>query len=164
VVTDYMEKAGLQKTHLDEMGFNLVGYGCTTCIGNSGPLPDKIAKAVETGDLVVAAVLSGNRNFEGRVNPHTKANYLASPPLCVAYAWQVMLNIDLKTEPLGTGSDGQPVYLKDIWPTNAEIDAVMARCVTPEMFKPRYADVFKGPDTVAEHCSVPEGLTYAVGR
>jgi aconitate hydratase len=159
VVTDYMEKAGLQKP-LDEMGFNLVGYGCTTCIGNSGPLPDKIAKAVETGDLVVAAVLSGNRNFEGRVNPHTRANYLASPPLCVAYAIAGNVNIDLKTEPLGTGSDGQPVYLKDIWPTTAEIAEVMARCVTPEMFRARYADVFKGP-TQWQALPVPEGLTYA---
>ena len=144
VVTDYLAKAGLQK-QLDELGFNLVGYGCTTCIGNSGPLPDKIAKAVETGDLVVAAVLSGNRNFEGRVNPHTKANYLASPPLCVAYAIAGNVGIDLKTEPLGTGSDGKPVFLKDIWPTNAEIEAAIRQCLTPEMFRSRYADVFKGP-------------------
>ncbi len=158
VVTDYLAKAGLQ-THLDALGFNLVGYGCTTCIGNSGPLPDKIAKAVESGDLVVAAVLSGNRNFEGRVNPHTKANYLASPPLCVAYALAGNVGIDLKTEPLGIGSDGQPVYLKDIWPTNAEIDAVMKQCLTAEMFKSRYADVFKGPEQW-QKLSVPEGLTY----
>ncbi len=159
VVTDYLAKAGLQ-THLDALGFNLVGYGCTTCIGNSGPLPDKIAKAVETGDLVVAAVLSGNRNFEGRVNPHTKANYLASPPLCVAYALAGNVGIDLKTEPLGTGSDGQPVYLKDVWPTNAEIDAVMKQCLTAEMFRTRYADVFKGPEQW-QKLPVPEGLTYA---
>ncbi len=158
VVTDYLAKAGLQ-THLDALGFNLVGYGCTTCIGNSGPLPDKIAKAVESGDLVVAAVLSGNRNFEGRVNPHTKANYLASPPLCVAYALAGNVGIDLKTEALGKGSDGQPVYLKDIWPTNAEIDAVMKQCLTAEMFKSRYADVFKGPEQW-QKLSVPEGLTY----
>jgi aconitate hydratase len=158
VVTDYMVKAGLQ-ADLDAVGFNLVGYGCTTCIGNSGPLPEKIAKAVETGDLVVAAVLSGNRNFEGRVNPHTKANYLASPPLCVAYALAGNVKIDLKTEPLGTGSDGKPVYLRDIWPTNAEIAATIAQCLTPEMFRSRYADVFKGPPQW-QKLAVPEGLTY----
>jgi aconitate hydratase len=158
VVTDYLAKAGLQKP-LDELGFNLVGYGCTTCIGNSGPLPDKIAKAVETGDLVVAAVLSGNRNFEGRVNPHTKANYLASPPLCVAYAIAGNVGIDLKTEPLGTGSDGKPVFLKDIWPTNAEIEAAIRQCLTPEMFRSRYADVFKGPEQW-QKLSVPQGMTY----
>jgi aconitate hydratase len=159
VVTDYLAKAGLQAP-LDALGFNLVGYGCTSCIGNSGPLPDKIAKAVESGDLVVAAVLSGNRNFEGRVNPHTKANYLASPPLCVAYALAGNVKIDLKTEPLGVGKDGQPVYLKDIWPTNAEIAATIKQCLTAEMFRTRYADVFKGPEQW-QKLPVPQGLTYA---
>ncbi len=158
VVTDYMAKANLQKD-LDALGFNLVGYGCTTCIGNSGPLPDKIAKAVEAGDLVVAAVLSGNRNFEGRVSPHTKANYLASPPLCVAYALAGNVKIDLKTEPLGIGSDGQPVYLRDIWPSNAEIAETIAQCLTAEMFRTRYADVFKGPPQW-QKLPVPQGMTY----
>ena len=158
VVTDYLTKAGLQ-ADLDAIGFNLVGYGCTTCIGNSGPLPEKIAKAVETGDLVVAAVLSGNRNFEGRVNPHTKANYLASPPLCVAYALAGNVKIDLKTEPLGTDTNGKPVYLKDIWPSNAEIAATIAQCLTSDMYRSRYADVFKGPPQW-QQLPVPEGLTY----
>jgi aconitate hydratase len=144
VVTDYLTKAGLQ-ADLDKLGFNLVGYGCTTCIGNSGPLPAHIAKAVEAKDLTVAAVLSGNRNFEGRVNPHVKANYLASPPLCVAYALAGNLHIDLYKDPLGTGSDGKPVFLKDIWPTNAEIRSTVEACLTSDMFKSRYADVFKGP-------------------
>lgn len=144
VVTDYLDKAGLTP-HLDAMGFNLVGYGCTTCIGNSGPLPDPIAKAVEAGDLTVAAVLSGNRNFEGRISPHVKANYLASPPLVVAYAIAGNMNLDITTAPLGTGSDGNPVYLKDIWPTNEEIRQAVESFLTPEMFKTRYADVFKGP-------------------
>lgn len=145
VVTDYLTKAGLQ-ADLDKLGFNLVGYGCTTCIGNSGPLPAHIAKAVEAKDLTVAAVLSGNRNFEGRVNPHVKANYLASPPLCVAYALAGNLHIDLYKDPIGTGSDGQPVYLKDIWPTNEEVRSTVEQCLTSEMFKTRYADVFKGPE------------------
>ena len=158
VVTDYLAKAGLQ-SYLDQLGFNLVGYGCTTCIGNSGPLPDKIAKAVETGDLVVAAVLSGNRNFEGRVNPHTKANYLASPPLCVAYAIAGNVKIDLKTQPIGTGSDGQPVFLKDIWPSNAEVAETIKKCLTAEMYRSRYADVFKGPEQW-QKLPVPTGLTY----
>ena len=144
VVTDYLDKAGLSK-ELDALGFNLVGYGCTTCIGNSGPLPEAISKAIEAGDLTVAAVLSGNRNFEGRVNPQTKANYLASPPLCVAYALAGSMLVDLLNDPLGTGSDGKPVYLKDIWPSNAEIQATIENCLTPTMFKSRYADVFKGP-------------------
>jgi aconitate hydratase len=144
VVTDYLAKAGLQ-TYLDQVGFNLVGYGCTTCIGNSGPLPDPIAAAVEEGDLVVAAVLSGNRNFEGRVNPHVRANYLASPPLCVAYALAGSMTIDLATEAIGTGRDGQPVYLKDIWPTAQEIEETMAKAMTPEMFRSRYGNVFEGP-------------------
>jgi aconitate hydratase len=144
VVTDYLNKAGLS-TYLDQLGFNLVGYGCTTCIGNSGPLPEPIAKAVEQGDLTVCGVLSGNRNFEGRINPHVKANYLASPPLVVAYALMGTMKRDMYKDPIGTGRDGKPVFLKDIWPTNAEIQATIEQCLTPEMFKSRYANVFLGP-------------------
>ena len=144
VVTDYLDKAGLT-TDLDKLGFNLVGYGCTTCIGNSGPLDEAIAAAVEGGDLVVAAVLSGNRNFEGRVHPNVKANYLASPPLVVAYALAGTMRLDLTKDPLGTGSDGQPVYLKDIWPTNQEIADTLKTALTSEMFKKRYGNVFQGP-------------------
>ncbi|MGZ9109255.1 MAG: aconitate hydratase AcnA [Micavibrio sp.] len=144
VVTDYLDKADLTK-HLDALGFNLVGYGCTTCIGNSGPLPEPIGKAVEAGDLTVAAVLSGNRNFEGRISPHVKANYLASPPLVVAYALAGNMNIDITTESLGTGKDGKPVYLKDIWPSNEEIRSAVEKNLTPEMFKSRYMNVFMGP-------------------
>jgi aconitate hydratase len=127
---------------LKELGFNIVGYGCTTCIGNSGPLPDHVAKAVTDGNLVASAVLSGNRNFEGRVNPHVKANYLASPPLVVAYALAGSTDLDLATEPLGTGKDGKPVYLKDIWPTQQEVNDVVHNCVLPEMFEARYGNVF----------------------
>jgi len=158
VVTDYLEKAGVQ-TDLDMLGFNLVGYGCTTCIGNSGPLDDAVAAAVEAGDLTVAAVLSGNRNFEGRINPHVKANYLASPPLVVAYAIAGSMNVDVSSDPLGTGSDGKPVYLKDIWPSGAEIAQTLETALTPEMFKKRYSNVFEGP---AEWRKVqaPTGETY----
>ncbi len=144
VVTDYLNKADLSK-HLDAIGFNLVGYGCTTCIGNSGPLPENIANAVTAGDLTVAGVLSGNRNFEGRINPHVKANYLASPPLVVAYALAGSMKINLFTDPLGTGKDGKPVYLKNIWPTNKEINDMVEFCLRPEMFKSRYSNVFLGP-------------------
>ncbi|ALG70663.1 aconitate hydratase [Azospirillum thiophilum] len=158
VVTDYLAKAGLQP-YLDRLGFNIVGYGCTTCIGNSGPLPEPIAAAVEDGNLVVGAVLSGNRNFEGRVNPHTRANYLASPPLCVAYALAGNLNIDLTTEPLGTGTDGQPVYLKDIWPTNREVQDAIDASLTADMFRSRYSDVFKGPEQW-QAIATAEGQTY----
>ena len=143
VVTDYLAKAGLDDD-LDAMGFNLVGYGCTTCIGNSGPLPPAISQTVTDSDLVVASVLSGNRNFEGRVNQDVRANYLASPPLVVAYALAGSIYLNLETEPLGNGSDGKPVYLRDIWPTNAEIEQTVRAAVTPEMFDQRYADVFKG--------------------
>ena len=139
VVSDYLEKAGLQ-TELDKLGFNLVGYGCTTCIGNSGPLSDEIIAAVEAKDLVVAAVLSGNRNFEGRVSPQTKANYLASPPLVVAYALAGSMKVDLVKDPLGTGKDGKPVYLRDIWPSNKDIQTVISKSLTPAMFRNRYAD------------------------
>ena len=143
VVSDYLIAAGLQDD-LDALGFNLVGYGCTTCIGNSGPLDEHIAKAIEEKDLVAAAVLSGNRNFEGRVNPHTKANYLASPPLVVAYALAGSVTLDLKRDALGKTKDGTLVYLKDVWPTNAEIEAVVRKSLTPTMFRERYANVFQG--------------------
>jgi len=144
VVTDYLAKADLQKD-LDALGFNLVGYGCTTCIGNSGPLPDNIREAVEQNNLTVCGVLSGNRNFEGRINPHVKANYLASPPLVVAYALAGNLGIDLYKQPIGKGKDGKDVFLKDIWPTTAEIREMMGKSLTPAMFRDRYANVFEGP-------------------
>ena len=143
VVADYMAKSGLQP-HLDALGFNIVGYGCTTCIGNSGPLAEPISKAVRDHDLVACAVLSGNRNFEGRVNPDVKANYLASPPLVVAYALAGSLAIDLATEPLGTGSDGKPVYLRDIWPTSQDVAKEVRASISADMFAKRYGDVFKG--------------------
>ena len=145
VVTDYLEKAGLQ-SELDDLGFHLVGYGCTTCIGNSGPLSPPLADAVDAGDLVVTSVLSGNRNFEGRVSPHAKANYLASPPLVVAYAIAGSMTKDLYSDPLDEDSDGNPVFLKDIWPSNREIDEVMRQNVSREMYRARYQDVFLGPE------------------
>ena len=159
VVTDYLAKAGLQKP-LDALGFNLVGYGCTTCIGNSGPLAPAISEAISTGDLVAVSVLSGNRNFEGRVNPDTRANYLASPPLVVAYALAGSMNIDLTTEPLGEGKDGEPVFLRDIWPSSAEIAEVQRKSVTSAMFARRYGDVFKG-DKSWQAIKVAGGQTYA---
>ncbi|HVT87776.1 MAG TPA: aconitate hydratase AcnA [Tepidisphaeraceae bacterium] len=140
VVTDYFEKAGLQK-YLDMVGFQTTGYGCMTCIGNSGPLPEHISRQVEEHNLAVAAVLSGNRNFEGRINPHVKANYLASPPLVVAYALAGTVDIDLKSEPIGTGNGGQKVYLRDIWPTQQEVNNAIETCVSPEMFKSQYTNV-----------------------
>jgi aconitate hydratase len=158
VVTDYYARTGLQ-VDLDKLGFNLVGYGCTTCIGNSGPLEDHIAAAVEAGDLTVSAVLSGNRNFEGRISPHVKANYLASPPLVVAYAIAGSMTIDLATQPLGTGSDGKPVYLKDIWPSNAEVAATLESGLTPEMFSSRYGNVFAGPKEW-QKIETGTGMTY----
>jgi aconitate hydratase len=158
VVTDYLTAAGLQDD-LDALGFNLVGYGCTTCIGNSGPLPAPISKAVQAGDLVAASVLSGNRNFEGRVNPDVKANFLASPPLVVAYALAGSLKVDITTEPLGTGLSGEPVYLKDIWPTNHEIAEIVRTHVTPQMFLKRYSDVFKGDDRW-QGIAIDGGETY----
>ncbi|MBB3064021.1 aconitate hydratase AcnA [Limibacillus halophilus] len=145
VVSDYLEKAGLQ-TDLDGLGFNLVGYGCTTCIGNSGPLPEKISAAVEAGDLTVCSVLSGNRNFEGRINPHCRANYLASPPLVVAYALAGSMKADLLNDPLGTDKEGNPVFLKDIWPSNKEIHETMEKSLSREMFESRYANVYEGPE------------------
>lgn len=145
VVTDYLNKSGMQK-YLDQLGFNLVGYGCTTCIGNSGPLETPIADAVEAGNLVAASVLSGNRNFEGRINPHVKANYLASPMLVVAYALAGNMSIDITQEPLGEDSAGKPVYLKDIWPTNAEIQDMVNKTVETKMFDNRYGNVFEGTE------------------
>jgi aconitate hydratase len=158
VVAEYLEKAGLQDC-LDKLGFNLVGFGCTTCIGNSGPLPEPISKTINDNDIVAAAVLSGNRNFEGRVNPDVRANYLASPPLVVAYALAGSMQVDLTKDPLGTGSDGQPVYLRDIWPTNVEIQSFIERTITNELFKTRYADVFTG-DKNWKEIGVTTGLTY----
>ncbi|MCB1212832.1 MAG: aconitate hydratase AcnA, partial [Chlamydiia bacterium] len=143
VVTDYLQKSGLQH-YLDELGFNLVAYGCTTCIGNSGPLEERIEMAVKDHDLVVASVLSGNRNFEARVNSAVKANFLMSPPLVVAFALAGCVDIDLEKEPLGYGSDGKGVFLKDIWPTNAEIEETLKSCLKPEMFIERYSKVFEG--------------------
>jgi len=158
VVTDYLTASGLQ-ADLDALGFNLVGYGCTTCIGNSGPLPEAISACINENDLVAVSVLSGNRNFEGRVNPDVRANYLASPPLVVAYALAGTMRKDLTTEPIGTGSDGQPVYLRDIWPTNQEIAEVVRTVITPKMFLGRYSDVFKG-DEHWQAIAVEGGETY----
>lgn len=158
VVTDYLAAAGLQ-TYLDELGFQVVGYGCTTCIGNSGPLIGPVAAAIEEGDLSVGAVLSGNRNFEGRIHAQTKANWLASPPLVVAFALAGTTRIDLTSEPLGSDQAGQPVYLKDIWPTNAEV-AAMVQKVDAQMFHKEYAVVFDG-DASWQQLPVPEGQTYA---
>ena len=158
VVSEYLNAAGLQED-LDAVGFNLVGYGCTTCIGNSGPLQPEISAAIAEGDLVATAVLSGNRNFEGRISPDVRANYLASPPLVVAYALAGDMNIDLTTEPLGTGKDGKPVYLKDIWPTNKEIADLVHATVTREAFQKKYADVFKG-DAKWQGVQVTDSETY----
>jgi aconitate hydratase len=158
VVTEYLAQSGLDKA-LDTVGFNLVGYGCTTCIGNSGPLKDEFEAAIKEKGLVVASVLSGNRNFEGRVHPLVKANYLASPPLVVAYAFAGNMNFDITKESLGTGSDGQPVYLKDIWPSNKEVADVVMSCVTAEMFKKKYSDVFAG-EPAWQNIPVGTGKTY----
>ncbi len=158
VVTEYLAKAGLQE-HLDALGFNLVGYGCTTCIGNSGPLSEEISEAIGARELVVASVLSGNRNFEGRVNPDTRANYLASPPLVVAYALTGTMRANVTTEPLGTAKDGTPVYLKDIWPTSKEVAEIIRATISEDMFRDRYADVFKG-DAEWQKISVTGGQTY----
>jgi aconitate hydratase len=158
VVTAYLAKAGLTQ-YLDALGFHLVGYGCTTCIGNSGPLPEDVAGLVEDRGLVVASVLSGNRNFEGRIQPLVRANYLASPPLVVAYALAGSMNVDLTREPLGTGKDGQPVYLKDVWPTEREVQAAVLGAVGADMFREKYADVFKG-DARWQALPAPTGDVY----
>lgn len=159
VVTEYLKASGLQE-HLDTLGFNLVGYGCTTCIGNSGPLDSAIEEAIAGNDLAVASVLSGNRNFEGRVHPFVRANYLASPPLVVAYALAGSMNIDLTTNPLGIGKDGKPVYLRDIWPTTKEVSIYVNKAITPAMFKAKYADVFSG-DSDWQAIPVEKGMNYA---
>jgi aconitate hydratase A / 2-methylisocitrate dehydratase len=158
VVGEYLEKSGLQKD-LDKLGFNLVGFGCTTCIGNSGPLPPQNSKAINDGDLVAAAVLSGNRNFEGRVNADVRANYLASPPLVVAYSIAGSMNVDLAKESLGTDQKGKKVFLKDIWPSNKEIGEYVAKNITRQIFAKKYADVFKG-DANWRKIAVKGGLTY----
>jgi aconitate hydratase len=158
VVSDYLQASGLQ-ADLDAVGFNLVGYGCTTCIGNSGPLSEPIEQAIQAQDITVAAVLSGNRNFEGRVHPLTRANYLASPPLVVAYALAGSVARDITSEPLGTGKDGKLVHLKDVWPTNREIEDIIRGVLTPEMYRKRYADVFKG-DEQWRAVKTASGLTY----
>ncbi len=158
VVTDYLHEAKLD-WYLDELGFNLVGYGCTTCIGNSGPLPEPIAKAVQENDLVAVAVLSGNRNFEGRVHAQVRANYLASPPLVVAYALAGTMNFDIQNDPLGTGNDGEPVYLKDIWPSPEEVESTIRSCVKSEMFQRQYSNVFEGSKEW-KSLPVPTGARY----
>ena len=159
VVAEYLANAGLQKD-LDKLGFNIVGFGCTTCIGNSGPLATEISKAINDNGLIAAAVLSGNRNFEGRVSPDAQANYLASPPLVVAYALAGTVQIDLTTEPLGMGKDGKPVFLKEIWPTSKEIQTFITKFVTKKLFKAKYADVFKG-DSNWQKIKTASGQTYA---
>jgi aconitate hydratase len=158
VVTEYLDKAGLTQ-YLEALHFNLVGYGCTTCIGNSGPLPEAVSAAVKNDDLVVAAVLSGNRNFEGRINPQVKANYLASPPLVVAYAIAGRVDFDMDSDALGTGSDGKPVYLRDIWPSPQEVNAVIGSTLSADMFRTEYAKAFEG-DANWQHLPVPTGNTY----
>jgi len=158
VVGEYLAKSGLQKD-LDKLGFNLVGYGCTTCIGNSGPLPEEISKTISENDVVAAAVLSGNRNFEGRVNPDVRANYLASPPLVVAYAIAGSMQVDLLKDPLGVDKNGKKVFLKDIWPTTKEINAFIRKNVTKQLFVKKYANVFKG-DANWRKITVSGGLTY----
>ncbi|MER6916420.1 aconitate hydratase AcnA [Streptomyces sp. NPDC000594] len=158
VVTDYFDKAGLTP-YLDKVGFNLVGYGCTTCIGNSGPLPEEVSKAVNEADLAVTSVLSGNRNFEGRINPDVKMNYLASPPLVVAYAIAGSMKVDITREALGTDTDGKPVYLQDIWPTEAEVNDVVANAIGEDMFNKSYQDVFAG-DAQWQALPIPTGNTF----
>ena len=158
VVTDYYNKSGLLP-YLEKLGFDIVGYGCTTCIGNSGPLPSELSAAIQTADVAAVSVLSGNRNFEGRINPDVKMNYLASPPLVVAYALLGRMDVDITTEPLGTGADGQPVYLRDIWPTDAEVQDVIRQAIDDDMYARRYADVFAG-DSTWQNLPTPTGATF----
>jgi aconitate hydratase len=158
VVTEYLREAGLQQ-YLDELGFSLVGYGCTTCIGNSGPLPEAVSAEIDAKNLVVASVLSGNRNFEGRIQQQVRANYLASPPLVVAYALVGRMTVDLMSEPLGVGRNGAPVFLKDIWPSDREIQETMLRAVHADMFREQYADVFSG-DSRWQSLDVPTGSRF----
>jgi aconitate hydratase len=159
VVTDYLDRGGLTEP-LEQLGFSLVGYGCTTCIGNSGPLPDEVSAAIEAEDLTVCSVLSGNRNFEGRIHPEVKMNYLASPPLCVAYALAGRMDLDLLTEPLGEDGDGEPVYLRDIWPTQAEVNAAVEEAVQSDMYRKSYGGVYEG-DENWRALETPEGDRYA---
>src|SRR5438270_2035668 len=159
VVVDYYRDAGLMP-YLEQLNFHLVGYGCTTCIGNSGPLPEPVAEGVAKERLVVAAVLSGNRNFEGRINSQVRANYLASPPLVVAYALAGRVDFDFTKEPLGTDQDGKKVMLQDIWPTPQEVQETVSRCVRREMFQRQYAEVFQG-DERWQRMPVPEGEVFA---
>ena len=159
VVTEYLRRAGLQDD-LDALGFNLVGYGCTTCIGNSGPLPDEISEAVNEHDLAVVSVLSGNRNFEGRINPDVKMNYLASPPLVVAYALVGTMDFDIVNDPIGQTPDGEEVYLRHIWPSEQEIARTIEQAVQSDMFRSSYADVFKG-DERWNGLDVPTGDRFA---
>jgi aconitate hydratase len=159
VVRDYLEAAGLM-AYLEKLNFHIVGYGCTTCIGNSGPLPEEVSKAIDDNELVVASVLSGNRNFEGRINSEVRANYLMSPPLVVAFALAGRIDTDLRKDPLGKGKDGQPVYLADLWPTSREIDETMQHSITSEMFAKSYGEVFQG-DERWRGLAVPKGETYA---
>ena len=158
VVSDYYEKAGLWP-YLEKLGFYLVGYGCTTCIGNSGPLPDEVSEAVNDNDLSVAAVLSGNRNFEGRINPDVKMNYLASPPLVIGYAIAGTMDFDFEHDSLGTDDDGNDVYLRDIWPSQNDINDTIMSCINKEMFTKNYADVFKG-DERWRNLPTPDGNTF----
>ncbi len=160
VVTEYLTHSGLMP-YLEKLKFNLVGYGCTTCIGNSGPLPQEVSNVVVEKDLVVASVLSGNRNFEGRINSEVRANYLMSPPLVVAYALAGRIDLDMYKEPLGYTKNGKrtPVYLKDIWPTSAEVNEVMRKYVTGDLFQKSYSDLFKG-DELWRGLAVPEGETF----
>jgi aconitate hydratase len=158
VVTDYYEKAGMWP-YLEKLGYHLVGYGCTTCIGNSGPLPEEVSQAVRDADLAVVSVLSGNRNFEGRINPDVKMNYLASPPLVIAYALVGTMDLDFGTEPLGRDTDGEPVYLRDIWPSSQEIQSTIESTISQEMFTKDYADVFAG-DQRWRGLPTPEGDTF----
>ena len=162
VVTDYYTDSGLL-AYLEQLRFHVVGYGCTTCIGNSGPLPDAIGHAITTQGLVVSAVLSGNRNFEGRVHPDVRANYLASPPLVVAYALAGRVDIDWAVEPVGTGTDGRPVFLKDIWPTREEIQAVIDKSLKQESYRRIYSRVYEG-DENWQALTVPTGDRYSLGR
>jgi aconitate hydratase len=159
VVTEYLDRAGLTKP-LEQLGFNLVGYGCTTCIGNSGPLPEEISQAVSDGDLAVVSVLSGNRNFEGRINPDVKMNYLASPPLCVAYALAGTMDIDIVHDPIGVDRDGSDVYLRDIWPSEKEVAETIAYAVQADMFRRSYSEVFAG-DERWNGLPVPGGERFA---
>ena len=159
VVRDYLERAGLI-TYLEKLKFHIVGYGCTTCIGNSGPLPEEISKEVDRKNLVVASVLSGNRNFEGRINPDVRANYLMSPPLVVAFALAGRVDVDLRKDPLGTGKDGKPVFLADVWPSQREVEEAVQHSISSDMFRKTYGEVYSG-DEHWQSLKVPKGNTYA---